>query len=146
MPRAPPARDFPPDFYQRDASDMCALLDALSLKDVHIAGFSDGADSVLLMAAARPDLVRSVFAWGVCGVIAPEMVQSVERWLPVSAWGESRAAWRDEIIQHQGADQLEPLIAGWVGAARAISAAGGDTALASAPQIRCPVLVANGEG
>ncbi|MBC8075649.1 MAG: alpha/beta hydrolase [Chloroflexales bacterium] len=142
----PPARDFPPVFYQRVAADMCALLDALGLKDVHIAGFSDGGDSVLLMAATRPDLVRSVFAWGVCGVIAPEMVRAVERWLPVSGWAQSRAAWRNEIIEYQGAEQLEPLIEGWVGAARAILAAGGDTALGSAAQIRCPVLVVNGDG
>jgi valacyclovir hydrolase len=142
----PPARDFPPDFYQRDAADMCALLDALGLKNVHIAGFSDGGESALIMAALRPDLVRSVFAWGVCGVIAPEMVQSVERWLPVSDWEQSRPEWRAEIIEHQGAEQFQPMIEGWVSAARAIAAAGGNTARDTAALIRCPALVANGDG
>jgi valacyclovir hydrolase len=142
----PPARDFPPNFYQRDAADMCALLDALNLKGVHIAGFSDGGESALLMAAMRPELARSVFAWGVCGVMVPEMMRSVERWLPVSIWEQTRAAWRDEIIEHQGAEQFQPIIEGWVGAARAISAAGGNIARDSAAQIRCPALVANGDG
>ena len=29
----PPARDFPPDFYQRDADDGAALMDALGVKE-----------------------------------------------------------------------------------------------------------------
>jgi valacyclovir hydrolase len=142
----PPVRDFPPDFYQRDAADMAALLDQLAIGPVVALGFSDGAESALVLAAARPDLLRGVVAWGVAGVIAPQMAAAAQRWLPVSAWGPSRAAWRAEIVETQGEEMLEPLIAGWAAASAAIVAAGGNIVYDQADQIRCPALLINGDG
>lgn len=142
---SPPPRDFPPDFYQRDADDAAALLDALGVGPAAILGFSDGAESALLLAAGRPDLVRGVVSWGVSGVIAPAMLAAVEQWLPVAAWGPERAAWRAAIIAAHGAVQFAPLIEGWVAAARQVAAAGGNICLEQAAQIQCPVLLINGE-
>ncbi len=141
----PPPRDFPPDFYRRDAEDMAALIEALAVGPVVVLGFSDGAESALLLAARRPDLVRGVVAWGVSGVISPEMLASVEEWLPVEAWGQERAAWRAKIIARHGVAQFKPLIEGWVTAARAIVAAGGNICYEEAAAIRCPVLLINGQ-
>lgn len=142
----PPPRDFPPDFYVRDALDAAALVEAVGCGPVMVLGFSDGAESALILAAERPDLVRGVVAWGVSGVISAEMLASLHDWLPVSAWGPERAAWREAIIREHGAAQLEPLISGWVAAAQAIYAAGGDICLGRAGAIRCPVLLINGAG
>ena len=142
----PPNRDFPPDFYERDAADLAALLDHLALGPVAVLGFSDGAEVSLLLAAARPDLVRGVVAWGVSGVISPEELASVERWLPVSAWGPERETWKQQIIERHGAEQLASMIAGWVGAARAITARGGNICYEQAAWIECPVLLLNGDG
>ncbi len=142
----PPNRSFPPDFYQRDTADIIALLDHLQLGPVAVLGFSDGAEIALLLAAARPDLVAGVLAWGVSGVISSEHVDAVQSWLPVSAWGPERAAWQEQIIADHGEEQLEPMISGWVRAAEAIAAAGGNVCLAEAAAIRCPVLLVNGDG
>jgi valacyclovir hydrolase len=142
----PPQRDFPVDFYQRDAHDLAELLDRLGPGPAIVLGFSDGAESALLLAAERPDLVRAVLAWGVAGVIAPAMVASVRPWLPVSAWGADRDEWRRQIIADHGEEQLVPLIEGWVAAAEAIAAAGGNICLAQAAAIRCPTLLINGAG
>ena len=142
----PPNRDFPPDFYERDAADLAALLDKLALGPVTVLGFSDGAEVSLLLAAARPDLVRGVVAWGVSGVISPEELASVERWLPVAAWGPERATWRRQIIERHGAEQLASMVEGWVGAARAITARGGNICYEQAALIECPVLLLNGDG
>lgn len=142
----PPNRDFPPDFYERDAADLAALLDRLALGPVTVLGFSDGAEVSLLLAAARPDLVRGVVAWGVSGVISPEELASVERWLPVAAWGPERATWKQQIIERHGAEQLTSMIEGWVGAARAITARGGNICYQQAALIECPVLLLNGDG
>ncbi|NTW03486.1 MAG: alpha/beta hydrolase [Oscillochloris sp.] len=142
----PPLRDFPIDFYQRDAADMANLLDQTAPGPVVVLGFSDGAESALVLAASRPDLVSGVVAWGVAGVISPQLAATAQRWLPVSAWGESRATWRDEIVDTQGERMLEPLITGWAAAAAAIVAAGGNIVYAQADQIRCPVLLMNGDG
>jgi valacyclovir hydrolase len=142
----PPVRDFPADFYQRDAADMAALLDHVAPGPVVALGFSDGSESALLLAASRPDLVRGVVAWGVAGVISPQMAAAAQAWLPVSAWGEGRARWRDEIIATQGEDQFAPQIAGWAAATQAIVAAGGNVCYEEAAAIRCPVLLVNGDG
>ncbi len=142
----PPNRIMPPDFYQRDAGDIAALLDHVGCGPAVALGFSDGAEASLLLAASRPDLVRGVVAWGVCGVISREEIEAVEEWLPLSAWGASRDQWKQQIIALHGKEQLEPLINGWVGAARAIYDRGGNISYEQAIHIKCPVLLLNGDG
>ncbi|MFV9505856.1 MAG: alpha/beta fold hydrolase [Oscillochloridaceae bacterium umkhey_bin13] len=142
----PPARSFPPDFYQRDAADMAALLDQIQPGPAVVLGFSDGSESAVLLAALRPDLVRGVVAWGISGVISTEMAAAAQGWLPVSAWGDDRAAWRDEIITTQGAEQFASQIEGWAAAAQAIHAAGGNICYDQAAAVQCPVLLVNGDG
>ncbi len=142
----PPNRDFPPDFYERDAADMAALLDAVSPGPVVVLGFSDGAEVALLLAAARPDLVRGVVAWGVSGVISPEELAAVEKWLPVAGWGPERDNWKRQIMTRHGAEQLPAMVEGWVAAARAITARGGNICYQQVAEIACPVLLLNGDG
>ena len=140
----PPNRDFPPDFYQRDAADVAALLDTLACGPAIVLGFSDGAESALLLAAHRPNLVRLAVAWGVSGLISAEMLAVAETWLPVETWGPERAARRALMIANHGEEQFAPIITGWVEAARAIVAAGGNICLTQAHLIRCPTLLING--
>ena len=142
----PPLRDFPPYFYQRDADDAAALLDALACGPAHVLGFSDGAESALLLAATRPDLVRSVVAWGVSGVISQSMVDSVAAWLTPHDWAATHPEWATEIAAEHGPAQVEAMPQGWARAANAIFAAGGNICLIQAANIQCPVLLVNGAG
>lgn len=142
----PPNRDFPPTFYERDAADMANLLDMLKCEPVVVLGFSDGAEVAILLAATRPDLIRGVIAWGVSGVISAEELANVERWLPVSSWGPERSAWKEAIIRNHGAEQFEPMINGWVSAARTIYTNGGNICYHQAAHVACPVLLLNGDG
>lgn len=142
----PPNRDFPADFYQRDAADMAALLDSLNCGPVTVLGFSDGAEVSLLLAANRPDLVRGVVAWGVCGVISSEEVESIKSWLPLSEWDEARPEWKSEIIERHGEEQFESMVTGWIRAAHQIHERGGDISYGVANRIQCPVLIMNGDG
>nr|WP_298819599.1 alpha/beta fold hydrolase [uncultured Chloroflexus sp.] len=66
----PPNRAFPLDFYRRDAADMAKLLATIQPGPVVAIGFSDGAESALVLAARYPNLLRGVVAWGVSGVIS----------------------------------------------------------------------------
>ncbi|MBK8988691.1 MAG: alpha/beta hydrolase [Chloroflexi bacterium] len=141
----PPPRDFPPDFYQRDADDMAALLRHVNCGPVVVMGFSDGAESAILLAATYPELVAGVVAWGVSGVISQAMLNAVKARVPVPAkphWGQ----WQQQIAARHGAAQVEPMICGWNEAAAAIFARGGNICLAEAAQVRCPVLLLNGDG
>lgn len=142
----PPERDFPPDFYRRDADDMAHLIDQLELGPVSVIGFSDGAESAILLAAHRPDLISRLIAFGVSGVISAPMAAAAQRWLPISAWGLERAEWRAEIIADQGEERIEPLVAGWAAAAQAIRASGGNICYQEAAHVRCPTLLINGDG
>ena len=141
-----PADNGDPPTAERMARDFANLLDHYGLGKVVAVGHSMGALNGWVLAAQRPDLVRGVVAWGVSGVISPEELASVERWLPVSAWGAERERWRQQIIERHGAEQLESMIEGWVGAARAISARGGNICYEQAARIECPVLLLNGDG
>lgn len=141
---APPHREYGPEFYQRDADDMHALIQHLDLTNVTVIGFSDGAESALLLAATAPQRIARAIVWGVCGQISPEMVARVQHWLPVDAWGPERDVWKAEIITNHGAAQFKPMIEGWVAAAEAIAARGGDIVHHSAHRIQCPVTIIHG--
>ena len=141
----PPRRTYPPNFYQRDANDMAALLKHLNCGPVVVLGFSDGSESAILLAATYPELVRGVIGWGVSGVISPEMLERVQAWLPVpdkANWQE----WHRQIAERHGEAQVQPMIEGWVNAAAAIVANGGNICYEEAAQVQCPTLLINGDG
>jgi valacyclovir hydrolase len=141
----PPARDYPPTFYRRDADDMAALLRHLACGPAVVLGYSDGAESAILLAAHYPELVAGVVAWGVSGVISAEMLALVRPRLPIpdrANWDE----WHREIAALHGESQVEPMIAGWSVAAEAIYVNGGNICLEEAPLVGCPTLLLNGAG
>ncbi len=141
----PPQRSYPPNFYQRDADDLAALLKHLNSDPVVVLGFSDGAESAILLAAAYPELVCGVIGWGVSGVISPEMLIRVQTWLPVpdqANWHD----WHKRIADLHGEAQVQSMIEGWVHAAEAIVANGGNICYKEAAQVQCPTLLINGDG
>eukprot|EP00501_MAST-03F_sp_TOSAG23-6_P002454 GSMAST32.ASY1.ANO1.2564.1 assembled CDS len=60
----PPVRDFPLDFYHRDADDAAELMNVLGHKKYTVMGWSDGAISAVIHAARHPDRVRSLIIFG----------------------------------------------------------------------------------
>lgn len=142
----PPARDFPADFYRRDADDMAALLDQIRPGPVVAIGFSDGSESAILLAASRPDLVRGVVSFGISGVISAKMAAAAQGWLPASSWEQTRPGWKASIIENQGEEQFAPQVEGWAAAAQAIYDAGGNICYEQAAAVACPVLLLNGDG
>ncbi len=135
----PPFRTYPPDFYHRDARIIAAFLDALGLSDVHIMGFSDGGEVALLLPILRPDLCRSVVAWGAIGHFGQELCDSQRRGLP-QKWVYD-PAWQ---ARHPGQD-ITAWPYQWVQAICAIVEAGGDVSLRRAGEIRCPLFLLLGD-
>jgi valacyclovir hydrolase len=57
-----------------------------------------------------------------------------------------RQTWKRQIIERHGGEQFEPMITGWVAAARTMYARGGNVSFDTADRIRCPVFLMNGDG
>lgn len=135
----PPIRAFPVDFYQRDASTMIGFLDALGLQNVHIMGFSDGGEVALLLPILRPDLCRTVIAWGAVGAFSADLCQHARRGLPPT--------WITDALRKQHPGQnVDRWPYQWVDAFCGLIEAGGDVSLSRAGEIRCPLMIMLGDG
>ena len=69
----PKPRDYPLDFYHRDARDVLAFMDALGIEKAHILGYSDGGEISLICAGMQPERFKSVIVWGAVGYFGPAM-------------------------------------------------------------------------
>jgi pimeloyl-ACP methyl ester carboxylesterase len=63
----PQPRTYSPGYHEDDARLFLMMLAALGASPAHLVGFSDGGEYALLMAALRPDAVRSILTWGAAG-------------------------------------------------------------------------------
>lgn len=130
----PKPRDYPRDFYRRDAEDLAAWLDALGVSGAHIVGYSDGGEVALLVPILRPDLARSVAVWGAVGHFTPDLRPRVQRNYP--------ATWVDERTRAlHGPEHIDGMVLGWVTAMKQIIDSGGDVSYSAADRIACPLLL-----
>ncbi len=134
---SPRDRAFTPDLFVEDAVELEALVLARGLAPAHLVGHSDGGTVALLLAARRPDLVRSVavVATHVCG--EPGTVGTLQRmgrpsrdWDPATRRGLARAHGADweRVADAWHALWTSPAWAGW-------------SIEAELPRVRCPLLV-----
>jgi valacyclovir hydrolase len=141
----PQPRTYTPAYYQDDVAVFVAMLDALGASPAYVAGFSDGGEYALLMAALKPEVVRSVVTWGAAGTLgdnpamADAMATIVDNPIPPmrgfsdymkAAYGEANA----RVMTQSAAKSF-----------RAIMEAGGDISRSRAADISCPALLITGE-
>lgn len=130
----PKPRDFPYDFYHRDAKDVIAFLDALNIDKAHLVGYSDGGETVMVAAGLAPDRVASMVAWGAVGSYGPELRPVFQRTYP--------GDWiTDEDKARHGFTDARAFTAEWVKATTTMVDRGGDVSLSLAPNITAPVLL-----
>ncbi|MCC6614325.1 MAG: alpha/beta hydrolase [Anaerolineae bacterium] len=134
----PKPRDFPVDFYHRDARDVLAFMDALGIEQAHIIGFSDGGETALSAAGLAPDRFKSVIAWGAVGYFGPAMRPVAQRLYPAT-WMTA-----EDKTLHGIADP-DAFALAWVHAVKYMIDSGGDVSLSLAPSIDAPVLLMLGE-
>jgi valacyclovir hydrolase len=133
----PKPRDFPNDFYHRDARDVIALMDVLGIKRAHVIGFSDGGEVSLVLAGLAPERILSAASWGSIGYYGPEM-RSAMRMLP--------ATWitdEDKALHHL--TDADAFARGWTTAVLHMIAAGGDVSVGRAHLATMPVLMMLGD-
>jgi valacyclovir hydrolase len=82
----PPHRDYPADFYERDADDFIQLMDDLGAQRFSILGWSDGANVAAIIAAKIPQRVNKLVMWAGNSFLTEEEIKSFEAIRSLSAW------------------------------------------------------------
>src|SRR5450432_4728164 len=82
----PPQREYPLDFYHRDATDMFALMSALGHKQFSIIGWSDGANIATIMGARHPERVARLVVFGGQSFLTAEEITAFNNIRRISAW------------------------------------------------------------
>lgn len=134
----PKPRDFPDNFYRRDADDLLAFLDALSVERAHLIGYSDGGEVALIAAGQARERIASCIAIGAVGNFGPELRPRFQRMYP--------GDWiTDEEKRIHGFDNAARFTGEWVRAMTRMIDAGGDVSLSLAPNITCPLIIMLGQ-
>jgi len=136
----PKPRDFPMRFYDRDAADVIAWMDALNIAQAHIVGYSDGGEIALVCAGRYPQRFVSAACWGAVGYFGADMRPVAQR--PRIISGEFIEDW--EAALHQLPSRAE-FGRGWARAIVSYIDSGGDVSLSYASAITCPLLMMLGE-
>ena len=137
----PPRRDFPIDFYQRDARDFATLMETLDCPRYALAGWSDGAITSLFLTLDRPAGVTRLALWGGNAYVTQDDIDAYETTRLLADWSPRAAA----PMQALYGDDFQPLWSGWCDVQQALLAAGGDLCRERLSEIRCPTLLLHGE-
>jgi valacyclovir hydrolase len=137
----PKPRDYPVDFYQRDARDILALMDALDIERAHVLGYSDGGETALCMATMQPERFLTIGVWGAVGSFDPSLRARVQSNYP-AVWMDDETKALNHLENQAAADAL---VLGWIHAVKAMIDAGGDISLSQAHRIRAPLVMMLGE-
>jgi valacyclovir hydrolase len=140
----PPERDYPLDFYRRDAGDMAALARALGIAGAHVVGISDGGIIGLLLAVEHPWLLSSLVAWAANADFPADERPLYENILDAGNSLHFLQAMRER--HGMSAGEARRMLASFVSASLAITDHGHDVGLGERlARIRCPVLVGAGK-
>lgn len=134
----PKPRDFPLDFYHRDAKDVLAFMDALNIRNAHMLGYSDGGETALVAAGLQPDWFKSIATIGAVGNFTPAVRPRVQSLYPANWITE------EEKKLHSIAN-ADAFIVGWIRAMKHMIDSGGDVSLSLAHNITCPLLMMLGD-
>jgi valacyclovir hydrolase len=137
----PPDRDFPIDFYQRDARDMAGFMTALHLEPATILGWSEGADVALCLAARYPERVTRLIVWGGIAMVEEADIAIFESRRDFTTWP---AKARDAMSAIYGEVYWRDTWQRWCDVMGLLHASGGDVHLGEIEKIWCPVLILHG--
>jgi len=136
----PPKRQFPLDFYEQDAQDCAALMEAIGCQSYAVGGWSDGAIISLLLTLQQPQRVSKLVIWGGNAYLAFEDVEAYETTRSLSSWSQ-------RMIDVMGAiygEELQDLWSRWCDAQLALYCAGGELCRTRLHLIRCPTFILHG--
>ncbi|XP_068176068.1 valacyclovir hydrolase [Antennarius striatus] len=139
----PPDRDFPPDYFERDAKDAVDLMKVLGFGKFSLLGWSDGGITALVAAARNPNLINKMVVWGGNAFITEEDLQMYNAVRDVSKWS---AKMRQPMEEMYGPDVFAKTWEAWVeGFSAFASRPEGNICMELLPLISCPTLIIHGE-
>lgn len=134
----PKPRDYPIDFYHRDAKDLAGLLESLNLQRVIVLGYSDGGEVALWLPIIAPQRIQAVVTWGATGHFDASIKAAVMAML--------QPHWQTPELSHlHSVPQLADMVASWVQGMLGMIDAGGDITYGRAKEITCPCLILLGD-
>ena len=136
----PPERDYPLDFYDRDAADIFALMAALGHERFSIMGWSDGANIAAIMAAAQPQAVAKLVMFGGQSFLTAEEIAAFNALRNIATWSPHIA----EGLRAMYGDALDDLWDRYVDGQEALFQAGGNLYRERLSRIGCPTFVLHG--
>ena len=141
----PQPRQYTSSYYQDDARSFLAMLQSLDAVPAHLAGFSDGGEYALLMAAVEPSAAKSVVTWGAAGKVPnmPQMMDAMSNL--VDAPIPPMQDFSTYMKATYGETNARLMAKSFAQAVRAIMEAGGDISRSRAANIACPALLITGE-
>ncbi|XP_028909864.1 valacyclovir hydrolase [Ornithorhynchus anatinus] len=139
----PPQRDYPVNFFERDAKDAVDLMKTLNFKKVSLLGWSDGGITALIAAARYPTYIHKMVIWGANAYVTDEDERIYHGIRDVSNWSERI---RKPLEALYGYKYLAQTCEGWVdGILQFRDQPDGNICRHLLPLIKCPTLILHGE-
>ncbi|XP_075411385.1 serine hydrolase BPHL [Tenrec ecaudatus] len=139
----PPSRDFPMDFFERDAKDAVDLMKTLKFPKVSLLGWSDGGITALIAAAKYPSYINKMVVWGSNAYVTDEDEMIYQGIRDVSKWSKRT---REPLEALYGYDYFAQTCEKWVdGILQFKQLPDGNICRHLLPLIQCPTLVVHGE-
>ncbi|XP_043764583.1 valacyclovir hydrolase isoform X1 [Cervus elaphus] len=139
----PPDRDFPVDFFERDAKDAIDLMKTLNFKKVSLLGWSDGGITALIAAARYPSYVSKMVIWGANAYVTEQDSEIYQGIRDVSKWSERT---RKPLEALYGFDYFARTCEKWVdGIEQFKHLPDGSICRDLLPLVQCPTLIVHGE-
>ncbi|XP_073406229.1 valacyclovir hydrolase isoform X3 [Dendrobates tinctorius] len=138
----PPARDYPPNFFSRDAKDAVDLMQALNFKKFSLLGWSAGGVTALIAAGSYPSLINKLVIWGTPSCVTEEDVALYNAVKDVRSWSlKMRKPMEDIYGKEYFANTFSALVEAMIQFA---SKPDGNICRHLLPLIGCPTLIIHG--
>jgi valacyclovir hydrolase len=129
--------------HHADAADLLALVERLALDEVNLIGFSDGAETAIILAALLGDRARSMTIWGASGRVPPQPIVALyaDPEARIRSWPTLRA----DLERLHGFGSALPMLTRWAAAMEDLRASGGIINDDEAARVQCPTLALAGD-
>ncbi|KAM3959760.1 valacyclovir hydrolase [Aphomia sociella] len=138
----PPDREFPLDFYDKDADFTYEFMKALKIPKYTLLGWSDGGIVSMILAAKYPEAIDKLVIWGSNSFILPQEIDLYNKVRDVESWSKKM---REPMIQIYGDDFPNYWIKWTDGMVALYKAKDGNICSERLKDIKCPTLILYGE-